>query len=739
MSSASRTGVASLLSTLALSLSATAAAAQRPTVTTHDSVAQLPGLTIVGAPSNRGRIPGSATTVDAEMLRRARVLSTAEVLRKVSGIVVRDEEGLGLRPNIGIRGLNPTRSTKTLLLEDGVPVTLAPYGDNAAYYHPPIGRMESIEVLKGSGQILHGPQTVGGVINYITPGLPARSGATMRLSGGSKDFGNAYLRAAAVQHGGGAVIDLARWRGNGARENIASDVVDASLKLFVPLASGQRLIAKTNVYREGSQTTYSGLTENEWAADPRSNIFRNDRFDVMRIGGSVAHLWVRGPRRLTTTAYAHDISRDWWRQSSNSSQRPNDAADPNCGSVASLETGCGNEGRLRRYQVMGIEPRYSQPLLLGALAGTLDVGARVHREVQMRRQLNGAAHNSRSGSVAEDNRRETAAVAAFAQLRIGTDRWSVSPGLRVEHIDIARTNRLAVVDSPSGVTGSTSLTGLIPGLGATFTLTEVLGLFAGAHRGFAPPRNEDIISNRTGAVVELDPEHSWNYELGARWQPIAGWNVDATLFRMDFGNQIVPTSVAGGTGATLTSAGRTLHQGAELDVRGDLPPLGRFVPFVSVAATWLPIARYEGARFAFVGTGGSDVVGRVYAEQNGEAARTAVSVTGNRLPYAPASTLSSTLGLRHMAGVDLAVEAVHVGMQYGDPLNTRVTVADGQQGVLPSQMLWNATVNWTSAPLGLTVFGSVKNALDALVLVDRTRGLLPGMGRVVLVGVERAF
>ena len=40
-------------------------------------------------------------------------------------------------------------------------------------------------------------------------------------------------------------------------------------------------------------------------------------------------------------------------------------------------------------------------------------------------------------------------------------------------------------------------------------------LFAGVHRGFAPPRVKDAITN-TGVSLELDPEMSWNYEAGAR-------------------------------------------------------------------------------------------------------------------------------------------------------------------------------------------------------------------------------
>lgn len=729
-------------------------AAQHPAPVAPDSATtgrtpatRLPGLTILGTAVDRARIPGSAQILDRATLTQARVFTTNEALRKVSGLVVRDEEGLGLRPNIGVRGLNPTRSAKVLLLEDGVPITLAPYGDNAAYYHPPISRMESIEVLKGAGQILYGPQTVGGVINYLTPGLPRASTSSLRIAGGSNAFASLYARVAAVQGEGGAVFDLGRFRSLGARENTASDVSDASVKFFVPVSPSQRLVAKANLFREGSQVTYSGLREEEWFADPRQNPFRNDHFDIQRVGGSLSHEWTRGPRRLVTTLYGHAIGRDWWRQSSNSAQRPNDAADPACGGLANLERGCGNEGRLRQYQIAGIEPRYSHPLLIGPLAGTLDAGLRLHREVQTRQQVNGAAHDSRSigpvgnpgAGLLEDNLRTTDALASFVQARLGGLAWSVTPGVRVEHIDISRTNRRPLADHPSGVSGRTSLTEVIPGIGATFVPRDRVTLFAGAHRGFAPPRNEDLINNTTGGVLELDPERSWNYELGARVTVGTVWHLEVTAFRLDFENQIVPASVAGGVGATLTSAGRTLHQGAELDLRGEWPSRGGLTPFVQVATTWLPIARFSSERFAFVGATGSDVVGKVYAEQNASATRTPVRVTGHRVPYAPERTLTATIGLRHRAGIDLSAEAVHVGRQYGDPVNTRVLVADGQQGPLAANTIWNVAANWTAAPLGVTLFATVKNVFDAVVLVDRTRGLLPGMPRLVQLGLERRF
>ena len=111
---------------------------------------ELPRVDVIGDSLNVLKLPGSATVVDSATLEESRVFNVNEVLRKVPGVHVREEEGVGLRPNIGIRGMNPTRSTKTLLLEDGLPLSFAPYGDNASYYHPPIDRYESIEVSKGN-------------------------------------------------------------------------------------------------------------------------------------------------------------------------------------------------------------------------------------------------------------------------------------------------------------------------------------------------------------------------------------------------------------------------------------------------------------------------------------------------------------------------------------------------------------------------------------------------------------
>jgi len=673
---------------------------------------------ITDDPERAKQIPGSFEVIDKATLEASRPLNFTEALRKVSGVYVRDDEGFGARPHISIRGTNPTRATKVLLLEDGIPLTYAPYGDNASYYHPPIDRYEGIEVLKGSGQILYGPVTVGGVINYLTPNPPLKPAGSVTFLGGNRDYLNLHANYGWTWKKTGVLLDFLRKQGDGARENVHTGLNDANFKVITSLGSRHALTLRGNYYNEKSNVTYSGRREDEFRANPRANPFENDFFFGDRYGLSVTHSFVIRPNLLmTTNAYGSLFYRDWWRQSSNSGQRPNDAADPACGGMENLNTTCGNEGRLRDYYHWGVEPRFRWLSSLGRLRNETDFGVRVHYERQQRRQMNGATPTARTGVLVEDNERKNAAYSAFLQNRFVLGKWAVTPGLRVEHIDYERTNRL------TNVSGRTELTELVPGLGVAYNPSERVSLFAGAHRGFAPPRTEDIISNSTGGVVDLDPERSWNYEAGARLTPVNGLRASATFFRTDYENQIIPASVAGGLGATLTNAGETLHQGFELSARVDTGVLrgSRHNFYTQVAYTFLPTAEFAGARL-------SSIPGF-----------TTVSVTGNRLPYAPERLLNATVGYSHPFGLNALVESVTVSQQFGDDLNTVAATPDGQRGIIPGYTVWNATVNYSREEWHSTFFVSIKNLLDRTYIVDRTRGILPGYPRLLQAGVKYTF
>ncbi|MDZ7637616.1 MAG: TonB-dependent receptor [Bryobacterales bacterium] len=677
---------------------------------------------VAGLPESMERLPGSLAVIDPATLTESRPMSVGEALRKVSGLHVRAEEGFDLRPNIGIRGLNPTRSQQVLLLEDGSPLAYAPYGDNSSYYHPPIERFDTVEVVKGGGQILYGPRTVGGVVNYVTPAPPDRRTGSLNLMGGERDFWSGHLRYGDKVGNTALLFDLLRKQGEGARENMRIGMHDFNVKSLTPLGASQTLGLRFNFYEEDSNLPYSGLRESEWAANPRFNPFRNDYFNVQRYGTSVNHVWAAAPNFVVNTAaYGTVFNRYWWRQSSNSNQRPNDAADPACGGMENLFTTCGNEGRLREYYTWGVEPKAKAMTSLFGVRSELDFGFRAHVENQNRIQENGPTPFGRRGTRVENNNRQAQAYSGFVQNRFLFGKLTLAPGVRFESISFERTNRLGAAGQP--IVGQTDLNVWIPGIGASWQLNNSLSVFTGLHRGFAPPRVEDVISNSTGQAIELNAEESWNYEAGIRGRFSRNLSLEGTFFRMDFANQLVAASVAGGVGATLTNGGETMHQGGELSGEYTWDSLGGSGQSLTLrsAYTWIPVARYEGLRFSNIGGFG------------------AVPITGNRLPYAPEHAVTSSVSYHHPRGLHAFVESVYVGGQFGDDLNIRGGTPDGQRGAIPSQMYWNATVSYPVEQWRTTFFTSVKNVFDRLYMVDRSRGIIPGMPRVAQVGMEVRF
>jgi Fe(3+) dicitrate transport protein len=389
--------------------------------------------------------------------------------------------------------------------------------------------------------------------------------------------------------------------------------------------------------------------------------------------------------------------------------------------MANLDTTCGNEGRLRRYYTWGVEPKARVFHSLGSVQNETDFGFRAHFETQERLQKNGDFPTARDGRIAENNRRIANARSGFFQNRFIWNRFTLTPGIRLEDVHYERTNRLG--NGGAGVGGRTRVIQWIPGLGLSYGPSQRLTVFAGVHRGFAPPRVEDIISNSTGQSIELDPELSWQYEVGLRSRATRNLYLEGTFFRMDFENQIVPASIAGGIGATLTNAGRTLHQGLEFSGRWDWRSIAASRHSVSLrgAYTWVKEAEFVGARY-------SSVPG--YAN---------VLITGNRLPYAPEHSFTGSAVYSHATGLNMIMECVYVGRQFGDDLNTVAGTPDGQRGLLAGNAIWNATLNYPIEALHSTFFVTSKNVFDRLTLVDRTRGLLPGVPRLIQAGLHFRF
>jgi Fe(3+) dicitrate transport protein len=188
------------------------------------------------------------------------------------------------------------------LLEDGIPLSYAPYGDNASYYHPPIERFSRIEVLKGPGQLLFGPQTISGTVNYLTPNPTAKPGGYLSFTGGNRDFYDGHFNYGGMFGKMGGLFDITHKESQGARNNTHSDINDFNIKGIYDIDAHNALTIRGNYFEEDSQLTYSGLTDAEYRNFGRYyNPFKNDTMQTNRFGTSITHALTFNENAVLTT------------------------------------------------------------------------------------------------------------------------------------------------------------------------------------------------------------------------------------------------------------------------------------------------------------------------------------------------------------------------------------------------------------------------------------------------------
>ncbi len=684
------------------------------------------------------QVPGSHTLIRREDIQQLAPQSGGDVLRTVPGVNVVSEDPMGLRLNISIRGLDPNRSRKVLVLEDGMPVSLNPYGSPELYYTPPIERMDRVEVVRGSGQILWGPQTIGGVINYITREPPRRPTAGVDLRYGTYGYLLAQAFAGATQGPIGWRLDVIHRRFDGPR-NLNLALTDIAGRLRLQISPRSIVQLKLNYYDESSNATYLGVTSPQFALDPTINVAGNDHFQIRRYALALMHQFTASPTvMLRTNVYAYQTNRAWRRQEYDRSDTGADyerVCDPmgrcgapgasgiaptnNGGSVFLRRTAATND---RSFDVFGVEPRLTWNWTRGTVSGELTTLVRFHYESANDARFISSFPTGRSGVPIADEIRNGYALAAAVQHRFGfNDRFFVTPGVRFEGFwSNRRVTRESFID-PMGQTayrdvdvfGSSSSAALIPGLGLSYRFGSALTIFAGVHRGYAPPRTKDAVSP-AGANLQLDPELSWNTELGFRTRLGRWLNAEVAAFHLEFENQIIPPSESGGAvSAAGFNTGHSRHVGLEGSLTFDVAPVfqrgaSTFSLPLTVNYTYLPVADFVGGLFG-----------------------------GNRLPYAPEHMLFAQLRFVHRAGFSAQVSATYVASQFADKENTVAQSVDGVVGRLDGYLTIDARVGYTIRVPNLTVYVAGRNLTDQIYVANRApQGIQPAGWRQVFVGLE---
>jgi Fe(3+) dicitrate transport protein len=685
---------------------------------------------VIGSkPDSLQRIPGSGTVITPQDIKRADPFTLAEMLNRVPGVVARQEEGGGFRLDIGIRGLDPGRSRHELILEDGVPVSLNPYAEPDMYYAPPIERMRGIEVVKGSGSILFGPQTIGGVINFLTLAPPSREHVALDAEYGERNYARALGQYGNTFGSARYIVQAFYKRGDGFR-NEAFESTDVLSKVAFDTSKIGEATLKLGFHDDSAYSDDVGLTRAMYAQDPsRPTLAPHDHEHLQKFDASLIDEERFGANtKLRTLVYAYQTSRIWRRQ--DFVRNPYDPNNPSSGEPAGFERFVGDNnipgGGIyflntdtvldRTYDVAGLEPKIEHRFTSGPVGHTLETGARLLGETAHYQQRTGTTFDSDSGSNDSEERHRTIAVAGYASDRIAfRDDLLVTPGFRLEHAEFHRiVLRQLLPTCPAGVLrcsqdvnlqGDYGATGVIPGIGMIYGSKDA-HVFGGLHVGWSPPRVASSYSPK-GTPLPVSPEQSINYEVGTRVAPAKWARGEVTGFITSFQNQVIPGTSA--QGAELVDGGPTRHVGVEGAANVGIGRALKWGTIVDVGA------RYTFARATFVGG----------------------TFDGNLLPYAPLHSFNANLDVEHPIGLGGQVFYSHISSQFADQNDTRAVDATGQFGLMPAYNVLDANAHYHHKPSGLTFRVAVKNALDDLyIIARRPQGIFVSGFREVIVGLR---
>lgn len=732
-------------------------------------------------PDDSRLMAGARDVVEREEIEQRAPISLRDQLIAIPGINVVEEDAGGLALNIGIRGLDPRRSSRILLMEDGVPISLAPYGDPAAHYAPPVERIERIEVVRGSGQILYGPQTVGGMINFVTTPIPT-DGLMARgeARGGTRGFYGLQGALGTGTEKAGVLIEATARGGDGIRDNHGFDIWEVLAKGRVMLGDAHELRLRASHYEERSNITETMLGALEYAADPfQAPTGRFDRFQQDRTQVQASHVWTPGEGvQLTTTGYWARTFRASFRQTDKPGgwddapderglatgwtvlDRCFDEDDPEPGTGGSADNqitpeasaACGGRWRPRLFHYYGIETRLDATHSLFGLENQLVAGVRWHQEriqrdqyrssdpafrsLDFARSLTGSAHR-------EDASIDVRAFSGYVQNSTSIGAVTITGGARIEHIETTTLVRRASSTAVNITVDQTDVV-VLPGLGAVWQVASGTEIFGGVHAGFAPPRPSRDIGTEGPAPVA--PERSTNWELGIRSQPRPGLSIEATVFRTDF-REIVISSAAG----RFVNGGRSRQEGLEVAARIESGPLTGSDHNLTLDAAWtfVPTASFRTTSDAAFSAGDGGVIGASCEDDDGCFNGNGI-IAGSRLPYAPRHTLSLTAGYRHPAGIEARFGMDYRSSQEPDPfarvLDTSINASgcsdalcSGLAGTIPAVTLFNAGLSYTPGAGRVTLFGTAWNLFDKQYLASRVDGMAAGRPRTIVGGVRLRF
>lgn len=664
-----------------------------------------------------------------------------EIFARIPGVTIWENEGSGLQINVGVRGLSPNRSWELNTRQNGVDISADVFGYPEAYYNPPLEAVETIQMVRGGATLQFGPQ-FGGMLNYVLKREKNRM-----FSFETQNTVGSYGLVSSFNAIGGKYKNWSYYIYNhsrnakGWREN--NQFQARNTHAFIEY----RFSEKTKISAEYTNSDYEmqqpgGLTDAQFEANPRQstrarnwfgvpwNIFSvnfdtkvNANFDVnVKAFGLIGE---RNSVGFTAAANVEDII------STTTNQYANRRVDSDT------------------YKNLGIENRNLYRYKLGNTTQNLAFGVRLYQAKTARFQK-GKGTTGSDFDMSIENKYPTslefttknAAFFAENQFKI-TDKFSVTPGVRYEHINSTAVGRIDIVSGNDVDFDMKTIVRNKPllGLGLEYKWRNT-NFYANISQAFRPVLFGDLTPAAVIDVVDpnLKDASGYNADLGYRGIYKGFVNFDISIFYLSYNNrvggirQFVNNDPTQGTFLFRTNLGETRNKGIEgfVDLNitkmlGIDKPYGNLDVFASMS--FIDSRYIDFVTTTATGTAPNIVI-------------TETNLAGNQVENAPRyiHNFGMSWGNNNFSAT---VQYKMSGRIFTDANNTVSPSANGQTGILDGYRIVDFSSEYKFLK-NYNLRAGINNIMNKSYATRRSSGypgpgILPGEGRTFYISIGAKF
>lgn len=646
-----------------------------------------------------------------------------QVMAKIPGIHIWENDGSGIQIGIATRGLSPNRSWEFNVRQNGYDISADPYGYPEAYYNPQLQAVQRIEVIRGHGALQYGSQ-FGGMINYILrDGSEFKKPFQVETQHTVGSFGLVNIYAGAGGQAGKwnyyGFFDRRQADGYRANSNYFTNAGFISLT-YRPL---KKLSSTLEIMRSHIRSQQpGGLHDSALVNDNRQSLRHRNFMDIEWSTMAWRSRWeLNATSRMELKLFGLIGDRNSVGFLPAAGILVPDTINSATGAYSPRNV------NIDRYRNWGGEWRWIADYGIKKSNNTLSIGIRRFTGYTNRLVTDGKGDTGVDYTLQIENNTwirdidfSSINYAMFAEnvLRVG-NRLLIIPGFRYEWLGGTASGQHTITNgNPIGLVPQEKQRGFfLGGIGVEYHFLTSLEGYANITEAYRPVLFADL-SNPPGSDL-IDPAirdaRGYNADIGVRGKIKNQLYIDASIYYLRYGNRIgslLQEDMTGNRYNLRTNIGESVAKGIEFVAEYQ----GRLAKAQNTPWRWSQYISYSYNDASYGNFYFTRILNNQLIKEN---------LKNNRVENAPRHTLRTGTSLLYKQ-IKLTGQLSHTSGSFSDANNTILPTSNAQNGWIPAYSIVDITL---SAPIDKqwSLSMGVNNLLDEVYFTRRASGY-PGPG-----------